>query len=263
MPFGLELERYNSESAHQPVDTYTGKPLERTFDLQAMNFGARFYDPHLGRWWQRDPLAEMAPSWSPYRFAFCNPLRFTDPDGRTEAERSALLTAAKKYIAMNPKKDKNQYEHGKKGDPGEKVDCSGLVLRSLEEVAGFKTFAQQVPVRPDLYPDPAGETDESSARRLHRHLTAVDSRDLQNGNLVFINFGRNGDSKVTRVTHVGIVDNVKFDSDGNLVSYDVINSRKSTGPVVDAAVVSPANWIHKDVISFARWDTVEKQEQEK
>lgn len=46
------------------------------------DFGARLYDPRIGRWFAVDPLASKYPETSPYAFALNNPIFFVDYDGR-------------------------------------------------------------------------------------------------------------------------------------------------------------------------------------
>jgi RHS repeat-associated protein len=46
------------------------------------DFGARIYDPRLGRWLSVDPKFREDPEFSPYCFAYYSPLLFHDPDGK-------------------------------------------------------------------------------------------------------------------------------------------------------------------------------------
>ncbi len=83
-PFGMLMtNKYNGGINNKYL--YNGKELQDDAiaggNLDWYDYGARMYDPTLGRWHAIDPLAEKYYPISPYVYVANNPLKFVDPDG--------------------------------------------------------------------------------------------------------------------------------------------------------------------------------------
>ena len=86
-PFGLQQKGYNtnvspSGNALAQQWSFNGKEFSQDLQLNSYDFGARNYDPALGRWMNIDPHAENYFSISPYVSFANNPISFVDPTGR-------------------------------------------------------------------------------------------------------------------------------------------------------------------------------------
>ncbi|WP_462394288.1 DUF6443 domain-containing protein [Alistipes indistinctus] len=79
-PFGLAFE-YSNLNKNKYL--FSGKELQDglvgSSMLEWYDFGARFYDPMLGRWFNMDPAAQYA---NPYLFCGNSPVMYIDQDGQ-------------------------------------------------------------------------------------------------------------------------------------------------------------------------------------
>ena len=99
-PFGLKHSNYNIDKVDFDKDEnggifavlrpvvrskyqyrYNSKEFQDELGLNVYDYQARVYDPAAPHFWQIDPKAEEMRRWSPYSYAFDNPMIFTDPDG--------------------------------------------------------------------------------------------------------------------------------------------------------------------------------------
>jgi RHS repeat-associated protein len=75
---------------------YNGKELQNELGLNMYDYGARNYDPALGRWENIDPLAEESICWSPYNYCYNNPVYFIDVAGMYADPRDFINENGKK-----------------------------------------------------------------------------------------------------------------------------------------------------------------------
>ncbi|GAB4044781.1 RHS repeat-associated core domain-containing protein [Spirosoma jeollabukense] len=94
-PFGRKMDGawYSDASAGKYRYLYNGKELSDEFDLNFYDYGARWYDPGMGNWWQSDPIGENHYDQSPYQYVLNNPIRYIDPFGLWERTSTGYTTS--------------------------------------------------------------------------------------------------------------------------------------------------------------------------
>ena len=80
-PFGAQFYHSGTDNNVQPY-RYNGKEFDKMHGLNTYDYGARQYNPIVGRWDRIDPLCEKYYNISPYAYCVGNPSNAIDEEGK-------------------------------------------------------------------------------------------------------------------------------------------------------------------------------------
>jgi len=87
---------------------YNGKEFQDELGLDWYDYGARFYDPVLGRWHAIDPAAEKYYTFSPYNYTMSDPINLIDPNGMWVQGSDAWNSMNEQLDKMDKKEKKKE-----------------------------------------------------------------------------------------------------------------------------------------------------------
>ena len=151
-PFGLTMGGIGAVNGiPENKYKYNGKELQDDFGLEWYDYGARFYDPQLGRWHVVDPSAENYYSWSPYHYCSNNPINRIDPNGMTDFRFDKKTGEVTQVGEANDDPDRivrtnrhGEVKYNKKGEA--KVAVGGIEKGILKDGQNFKDKDQVISV---------------------------------------------------------------------------------------------------------------------
>lgn len=85
------LKLAHIESDQSPLRCVWKSTKSPKSDVNCYDYGARFYDPALGRWHVPDAYSEFFEHQTPYNYVSNNPINAFDPDGNFETKLGAWL----------------------------------------------------------------------------------------------------------------------------------------------------------------------------
>jgi RHS repeat-associated protein len=80
-PFGLAFNSYSRENSTPQDYKYNGKEEQTELSLGWLDYGARMYQPELGRFFTQDRFAEKYFDFTPYQYGANSPMNFVDING--------------------------------------------------------------------------------------------------------------------------------------------------------------------------------------
>ncbi|MCW5921679.1 MAG: hypothetical protein KIS77_05000 [Saprospiraceae bacterium] len=210
-PFGMLMEGIGTAAVTVNKYKYNGKELNDDLGLNLSDYGARWYDAALGRWWSVDPLGDHPKQVgiSPYTFTANNPIKYVDPTGMiwenpkqaerlTKSVNKRLEKIEKNSIKIQAKINKGSLSDKKlaklEGQLAENNQKTELLNQSLSDIEAIskasETFNLTGPSKSDgthgvIKNDKGVIQIEGSSTGLHLHEIRHVGQSIEAGGLKF------------------------------------------------------------------------------
>jgi RHS repeat-associated protein len=146
--FGLRMEGICSKAAGTLENKYQFGGKERQAKefsdgsgLDSYDFGARNYDPQIGRWFNHDKFAEVYVALTPYQYAANNPIKIIDEAGHLLKDKDGNIIATstgKTYSrSSSVTVDGNKYQTTSTYKEVVVYTDQGTPVRALQQVASY------------------------------------------------------------------------------------------------------------------------------
>jgi RHS repeat-associated protein len=183
--------------------------------VNCYDYGARFYDPAIGRWHVPDPLTESYNALSPYNYVANNPLKFIDPNGLSI---SPYYDIDGNYLGVDEKgftgdiyiTNRETFEQYKRKDG----TVNSKDIQANDQAIAFKDYPVNklsLPTQSKIYTHVLNKMSDIDFSKLYNGKISINTHDKMNGSRVTYNDadnynrfgtgeGPNGQIKVTAIT---------------------------------------------------------------
>jgi RHS repeat-associated protein len=218
-PFGYTIQSLQMIVSPKNQYLYNHKELQE--ETGFYDYGARFYDPVIGKWNSVDPLAEKFFNGSPYSYVENNPVLLVDPDGK------AAVGPGDEFATL----DEAAHDFGKTYN-GISITMGKEIATSFykKEVDGKTVYSYSVPLvgeastsGPSAYPK---GTTRVAIGHLHANYVLATDDYFSGSKEAPMHNGRGGDVIIGALYRVDIL--YLGTPRGELLSYDMKTKTTNT-----------------------------------